>query len=155
MTSTTCEKPFPQSPFIGIVVGRVGSRRFHHGRGFFRDRLAPWLALHLVLELLVAERPKDDARVVTVAAHQALDLAQGLGGVVETAILVDDEQAEAVAGLENSRSGRVVGGAIGIGSPFPSGGGRENPATASGSAAPTPGMSPDDAHAADRRISSR
>ena len=64
--------------------------------------------------LLVADRPEDDAGVVAVAADHRLELAELLGARAHEAVLVEDEEPEAIAHLEQLGRGRVVCGAIGV-----------------------------------------
>ena len=77
-------------------------------------------ALDVALErpFLVAERPGDDARVVAIAADHALELAQLLRAHPHEAVLVEHQQAEAVAGVEKLGRRGVVRGTIGVHSNF-------------------------------------
>ena len=63
---------------------------------------------------LVAHRPQDDGRMVAVAPHHALELVADLRRGAHHAVLVDDEDAQAVAGVQQLRRGRMVGRADGV-----------------------------------------
>ena len=76
------------------------------------DAAAGRYALHR--EFLVPQRPDRHARVVAVAEHQLLEPLQMQGIAAHHPVLVHDQHAKMVAGLEQLRGRRVVGGAIGV-----------------------------------------
>ena len=63
---------------------------------------------------LVGDRPDHDAGVVAVAADQAFEAVQVGGVAAQQPVLIHDQHAEPVAGLEQFGRGRVVRGAIGV-----------------------------------------
>ena len=64
--------------------------------------------------LLVADRPDDDRGMVAIAADHRFELAEVIRVDAHQAVLVDDEHAETVAGIEQLRRRRIVGGAVGV-----------------------------------------
>ena len=64
---------------------------------------------------LVAERPEDDTGMVAVAPDHALELAHLLGARSHQAVLVEDEQAEAVTRFQQFRVRGIMGAAHGVG----------------------------------------
>ena len=64
--------------------------------------------------LLIADGPNHHARMVTVAADQAFELAQALGIRRHHAGLVHHQHAQTVAGVKQLGRGRIVGSAVGI-----------------------------------------
>ncbi len=69
-------------------------------------------------ELLVGDAPDGDARVIPVAPDELVPLAQVQRIAAEQPVLVHDQHAEAVAGIEQLRGGRVVRGANGVAAEF-------------------------------------
>src|SRR3989442_182061 len=81
-------------------------RKPFHGRNDSRP------ALSALLSLFIAERPKNDARMVAIAANHSFELAQPFRSGRHHARLVQHEHAETITSLEQFRRRWIVRGAI-------------------------------------------
>ena len=98
--------------------GGHGPRRIKPLHEFLHRPADPTRHGLCLLAFLVADAPNGDAGVITVAANLGFPATQICLVAAEQAVFIHHDQAEAVAGVEQLRRGRVMRGPVGVAAKF-------------------------------------